>query len=305
MKTKTITVTAYKIQTAETSTADIDIQNEIISALEEQNSLGKRFMRHNELDDLKEGDLISLYEDEKNQWLFGSFVRIKEGELAQILKEQMGQNSLSLNDIAVQTDEKVEGAIKDYSYFLFSKGMLLYTGGVSLKSFQIYINWLIGKGMDFRFNPIIQEQNQIPLSEIKTVEITDLGLNITNEIKDIEKGTFTTITKNINNIARALLEQLLSESKDLNTIMAEDILSVNIQFKIKTPKKAEEEKKKALTALLKSVDNEDIIITAKNGQKIRGTSFTLKKAFKVELTSKGFPIEEHVKREMIVFSKGE
>lgn len=54
---------------------------------------------------------------------------------------------------------------------------------------------------------------------------------------------------------------------------------------------------------MKSVDNDDITITGKNGQKIKGSSLALKKKFQVEVTESGFPIEEQIKIEMIRFAE--
>jgi len=84
-KRKSIPVTAYKVGTVETTTTAINIKKEVISALNKQDTIEKRFMQLNENDEMEEGDFISSYESKK-KWLFGSFLRIKEGEMAQILK---------------------------------------------------------------------------------------------------------------------------------------------------------------------------------------------------------------------------
>ena len=44
-------------------------------------------------------------------------------------------------------------------------------------------------------------------------------------------------------------------------------------------------------------------ITAKNGQKIKGTSLALKRIIKPEVLESGFPIDEQVKDGMVAFSK--
>jgi hypothetical protein len=58
------------------------------------------------------------------------------------------------------------------------------------------------------------------------------------------------------------------------------------------------EKEKQLTALIKSVENDDIIIKDKKGKTIKGAEYQEKRVEKVDTTKGGFPVEQQVKQKM-------
>ncbi|HPA70788.1 MAG TPA: hypothetical protein PKY31_00875 [Spirochaetota bacterium] len=58
-----------------------------------------------------------------------------------------------------------------------------------------------------------------------------------------------------------------------------------------------------MIAVVKSADNDDITITARNGTKIKGSSFVVKKKLSLETTKNGFPVESHMEKEMHDFAE--
>lgn len=250
-----------------------------------------------ELDASEEGDFIAMYNNK--QALFGLFIRIKKGELAHILKNQLKKNAISLNDIEQQTEEDVAGTVKSYSYFLCTNKTLIYMpGGLSIKSFETYLSWLLNNNKcayKYIFNPIITKKSEIPLSEISEIIISDSLFYKMDADKIITKSL------DFQKIKKDTLKALLKNSSDLDEIDAENIISAKIQLKIKSKSV---DKEKQLTALVKSVDNDDIRIKDKQGRTIKGSEYHEKKVCSIETTRGGFPVEEQIKQKMEEFLQG-
>lgn len=301
MAYKKITVTAYSVSTTEATTRAIKPFDDISRTLSNFGTINERFMRLSELDENKEGDFIASFKS-STKYIFGLILRMREGEMAHILKDQLNHSMITLDEIAKETEANVAGAMKEYSYFLLNNNHLIYTQGLlSLKSFQTYINWLLRKDDEdkagYIFNPIIKETNEVSVSGIKSIEIGDSAF--------LGGRTLASISKSFDILKSGILKHLLANSKDLEEIEAENIISARIQLKIKTMRgKKNAEKKKALTAAIKSADNDDVIITVKNGTKIKGASFVVKKPLTLETTKNGFPIESQIEKEMHDFAEG-
>jgi len=299
MAVKKLIITAYDVNTTEATTRSIKPFADIVKALSNSKTINERFMRLSELDENKEGDFIASFTSSK-KYIFGLILRMKEGEMAHILKDQLDHPMITLEEIAKETEANVAGAMKEYSYFLLNNTHLIYTQGLlSLKSFQTYVNWLLRKededGLGYVFNPVVRETNEVSFSGIKTIEISDSAFS--------GDSALSSISKSFDILKNGILKTLLANSRDLEEIEAENIISARIQLKIKSMGgKKDSEKKKALTAIIKSADNDDVTITAKDGTKIKGASFVVKKTLTLETTKNGFPIESHMENEMHDFA---
>ncbi len=300
MAVKKLKIIAYNISAAAATTNELKPLTDIMKVLSDSKSINDRFMKLSELDENREGDFIASFK-QKKKYIFGLLIRMKEGEIANILEEQLDHKMISLEEIAEEAQSSIAGTVKTYSYFLLSNELLIYTPGMlSLKSFQAYFDWLLRKDDDevvgYVFSPVINEQTEVPIPNIKSIEISDSAFSDT--------GIFSSISKSFDILKNGLIKSIFANSKDFKEIEAENIISARIELKIRAmhPKKEKEEKKKnTLTALMKSTDNDDIIITAKDGTKIKGSSYVVAKHLALETTKTGFPMEGQLEKEMSDF----
>jgi len=242
MAVKNLTLTAYDIATTEATTKQIKPFNDIASILSNSKTINERFMRLSGLDENKEGDFIASFKSTK-KYIFGLVLRMKEGEMAHILKDQLDHLMITLDEIAKETEANVAGAMKEYSYFFLNNSNLIYIPGLlSLKSFETYFNWLLRKDNDeatgYVFSPVVKETDEVPFSGIKTIEISDSAFSSGN--------VFSSISKSFDVMRTGILKYLFANSMDLDEIDAENIISARIQLKIKTMRgrKKDQEKKK-------------------------------------------------------------
>lgn len=290
---KTITISAFSIGLNTATTKKFNCAEDILKALKNFNTIQKRFMVLNPMDSIQEGDFIAMYQEIGNL-LFGLFIRMKGGELAHILKDHLSKPAISFTEIAKEAEENVAGIVQAYSYFLCNNKVLIYMpGGLTIKSFQTYISWLLSKERtpnNYIFNPILKKQGAIPIKDVKEIIIADsFFYNV---------ATNKTVTKYFNLFRKDLLKQLINNSDDLADIDEENIISAKIELKFNTKKI---DKEKRLTAAIKSIDQDDIIIKDKSGKTIKGSEYIEKRVEKIETTKAGFPIEEQVKQIMVKF----
>jgi len=164
------------------------------------------------------------------------------------------------------------------------------SGGLRIKDFQTYITWLCKQcniTKEYVFNPIITKQSEIAIKDIKEIVIADALF--------YKMDQSLTVTKSFKLWKSDILKHLIANSKDLPDIDLENIISAKIELKFRT--KAIE-KEKQLTALIKSVENDDIIIKDKKGKTIKGAEYQEKRVEKVDTTKGGFPVEQQVKQKM-------
>lgn len=298
-KKKPITLTAYEISTAESTTKELNPSLAFTEVLKGK-SIEERFLKLSELDESKEGDVVLNYQAGKNS-VFGVIVRMKESEFAQISSEQFGKEKITFDEIERKLKEDIVGVVNQYAYFLLIDKYLIHTSKTLLKSFQAYLNYLLEEKVDFKysFNPKINKAKnaKLKLKDISSVSISEVALYGN---KDYEY-----VNKSISDLKDEFMKFLLSEVRDLQEIEKENIISAQIHLKIKRlSKKESPETEKALQALLKfSNENEDIVATTRDGKKVTGDEISVVKKVRIETTQGGFPNELQLKQEMDNFLK--
>lgn len=299
MARKSIKLNGFKVQTAEVTTQRYNLISEIESAISTKTKLSDRFMSLNPSDEHSDVDLIADIKKTK-EGLFGCFWRIKSGVASQISTSQINNASLSLNDIEQETKKNVVGTLKDYSFFYLTKDRLVYSNGnPRIKSFQTYINWILresNQAFQYIFVPIISETKEVPLSSVSSIDVSDSFFKGNTKATSEYSQSFASIT-------RAILKQLLSNQKTLGDLEEENIISAKILLTVKKGLKKDDDKRDALSALIKSTNGDDIIIRTKDGRKLQGSFFESKKQISVETTNGGHPSEPEIEGEMIQYVK--
>lgn len=243
---------------------------------------------------------VLVFSSEGKDFFFGMMMTLSPGNLMGTLpKEAMKEKSININEL--KNDGVDITKYKGVYYFALSKTKLICNVSAKQKRLSVYLNWLIddfrGK-THYRFEPIIREQKEIKLEEVKKILFqSGFGFDLPNLPKEKKNNKFAV---NIN------FNKFLEELKNLNNqqisrLLKDDIVQATLVFEVKKrPKdRSKEDHKKLLTRTLAT--DESITFVDKKGKKIEGALIQAKKEVEVETTDEGIIIEEGLKQEMETF----
>lgn len=298
---KRIVLKSYEIKPAETKMLELDLPSLVKSKLEEIKTVNERFMQHSEMDTAEEGDFIGMYKSDKSI-VFGSIVRIKRGEANHITLSQLDGPAIRLEEMESSAGKGVAGILKDYGYFCMNKkNLLLTTGHISRKAAQTYFNWLLNKPDGGSpvciFEPKTKSADDTPISEISSIAISEAFFQ--------NRKGYESFTRDLSVTKSKFLLDMVTDAKSLKDIDLENIISASIRLKIKLGSKSKktEENKKVLATLFQSAESNDILVSTKNGRKIKGGTFEVKRETEEDITASGFPHEAQLETEMRQFLK--
>ncbi len=285
-----ITITVYEIHPQETGITEINLNKTLFDALNETESVRARLMPLSSDPDNSDSDFIASFTAGRG-YLFGSFARLTEGEESIVMKEQLNKKTVSLNEMISESSGKSEGSIKTSSFFCIHKTLLAVTHSrTTVRPLETYVNWLFKKRDEHDnyccFVPKKNTAAEIPLRNIKSIQLGEAFMNA-------KLDTRTEIV----NLKSNLFKKFLNDVKSVSDLNDEELLSAVLTLKF-NKKKMKGENAKALDTALKIVDSEDVVITGKDGKRIRGTQFLVKAVRPVEKLKNGLFNEQEIESEM-------
>lgn len=299
---KRITLKAFDIAPALETIHELNLSARLFKALEQSKSVNDRFMLLSEQEIMKEGDFIASYRRGKST-LFGSFFRMRQGEATQIFAEQLQGKTIDLDKLSTMSSEKIAGHLKDFTYFYITKDILILKAGhLGRKACEVYFNYLIknSEGGDdvCKLTPKLGFSENVELGDVRSIDIAESHFQGSRE--------YATISRNLDNVKDAVMKELIADADLFKDIQAENIISASIQLKVKigSRQKKDEEKEKALKALLRSAESDDIVVALKNGKRLKGSSFEQKTVVDVDTTSHDFLNERELEGSMAEFAGG-
>lgn len=297
MDTKSITIKAFQIKTTNAEPFALDFQEILKQSLDKSDNVEKRFMPLSKQDVDQEGDFLSYYDNIMGV-LFGAVIRMKKGTATQILKQQLKEKIIPTKNFVVSSDDKRAGIVHNCVYFCLLQNLLAINCGNSIKSFQTYINWFINinnsKKNMYYIEPLLADSPEIKLEQIKNLCVKE----------DYFKNSISNPTSfnSIQNLKKEVIKDVFSDVPEFKNIDFNNVLSAQILFKIlRNSKDRQEDREKALKALLKSGFSENIEVKTKDGKTIKGDTFELKKIVNIEISENGFLSDEQIKQEMVSF----
>lgn len=274
MGSKKLKFSVFTVDSIVSDVSDLRIADDMTNALRHMARVRDRMMRLSE-DDEKDSDFISDYKARPNGFLFGSFLRLKGGSESFLSVEDLDKDVIEINDVVREASEKSAGTVRDSVFFALRGRYLVMTSVHSNKKALLnYLRWVArenGTSSDFVFNPVYNSTTEIPMKEIRSIKLADSYINSALQTKSF-------------NLKNTLLKQLFSDVDSIGRCDWEDIVSATLTIKIN---KKELEKQNALNTALRLVDSEDVIITGRNGKKLRGSSYLLNVSRSIESTGKG------------------
>ncbi len=299
MKPKKETLYAYSIITEAVSKDSDTFVRDIRQALksEGRETIEKRRMQLSH--GVKDADVL-VFSSEGKDFFFGMMMTLTPGNLLGTLpNDAMKEKSININKL--MNDGVDITKYKGIYYFALSKTKLICNVSTKQKRLSVYLNWLIddfrGK-THYRFEPIIREQKEIKLTEVKKILFqSGFCLDLPNLPKEKENNKFAVNIK---------FDKFLDGLKDLNNqqisrLLRDDIVQATLVFEVKKrPKERSKEDHKKLLACSLATD-ESITFVDKKGKKIEGSLIQARKEIEVETIDGELIIEEELKQEMESF----
>lgn len=264
------------------------LSKELYSALNGTETTLERMMKLSSEQDSKDSDFISNFHENKG-YLFGSFVRLNEGEESRVLIEQLKQKTVEINKIVSEADEGTAGSVKDTVFFCcYEDVMVMNSAHNNQKALSTYINWLLTKDtqkeLSYNFNYRMNTTTTIPIQDVKSIRIGDTYLN---KIPQFRKTRMS--------IGNSVLKHFFSDIKLPTDFEYDDIISATLNINLK--KKAIE-KQDALNTALRIVDDPNVTIVGRNGNTIKGSQYKMKATREIERTMDGYFNEKEIESNM-------
>jgi hypothetical protein len=284
-----LTISVFEIESITVGVQTINLSKELYSALNKTDKAKERLMPLSSDASSKDSDLISNFTYNKG-YLFGSFIRLNAGEQSTVLLTSLNKKTIEINEIISEAQKGSAGSIHDKVFFCMSGDLMLMTSAwTNRKALETYIDWILRDKTDqdiqARFVPKRNTAKTIPIKDIQSIKVSDTFLNTKAETK---KETF--------NLTREIVKQFI-DVKDLHDFEIDDIIHATLTLTI-NKKQLGKNNKAALDTALRLIDNDNITITGKNGQTLKGTEYTLRVTRYFEPATTGYYNEKAIEGEM-------
>ena len=275
MANRKLTFSVFTIDPIVVDVTDFKIVESLVPALDRTGTIRARMMRLSNDDDNQDSDFISSYRLKSNGMLVGSFLRLRESSESFLSVDDLDRNEIEINEVIREASENSAGTVKDSAFFAIRDNLLVLTSAHSnKKAFLTYLRWLgreYGFGSDFDFKPVYNTANEIPIKDIKSIQLADAYIN-----SRLQSETFK--------LKNEVIKSFFSDAGSLAAFDWENIVSATLLVKLK---KSELKKQNALDAAMRLTDSEDVVIVGKNGKRIKGSDFVVKVERKIENTENG------------------
>ncbi len=263
----------------------------------------ERLMKLSSAENDHENDIINnaIYGD---NFIFCSLMRLDLDTNARNVPDAFLANKSFPFD-SLQSEEAKSNIYKKHFYFCFNNKFLITNlpGNYTITIFQTYINWFLhSEERQYMFVPLVCSNNVAKLSDIKSVIFNSTNLSSNNTGKNIETPKETMYNKVVD-LGIAYIKELVSDTISLSDKELQQVVSAKLLLNIKRPKlMPEEEYQRKFASIMKPIaDGDNVQYELKNGKKIKSQDMAVTTTAKIELTDKGYPVEEQIKQEMIKF----
>lgn len=293
---KQVTLRAFYINSSDFIKSEAELCIKLKDKLDSRDKVDSRRMSLGNT--TKDQDVLAYYEylNEKSNLIFGSIIRIALGNnVTHITDTLLNSNFFSLSDL--QSDQLATSAIyKSHYYFFISEKFVItnLASNVTISRLQTYLRWLVD---DFyELNPVI-DQNQVRrVADIKKITMQD---PIHHYKKDESDSQFL-----LKRIGTQALRKIFSETKNINDLELQSIISAKLVLEIDKPDKSNSATmQKFYSACLKPVsDLENILLTTRDNQNIvTGKDLLKNKIVQIDMDEQGNLNEKNLSQEMHQF----
>lgn len=299
--TARIKLRAFKISNPNITEPNSGILPLLKQVLTDSSTAGQRKLKLNAED--VDVDLLAYF-DWRSDYLFGMMLRIIPAEAGGVIDDDLfNQNKITIAEVSNGGADKSQ--YKDHYYFALNDNYVVTNlpGSFSIDRLQTYINFLLDDLRQtklFEFAPVVKLPDDIALSEVEGIEFNGGGQSVaTANITNSEHSASSLMQ----NLTSTVLDQILSDTTDLNSIQRGQIISAKLVLKVKSKPRemASEEYQRVMGAVVRQITNDSgISIRTKHG-KYTGEAIKLVKDVVVDKTSTNRYVEEQLKQKMELF----
>jgi len=181
-----VTFSIFKIEPVVRSIEVNDLPGNLYKALNKTKTARERLMPLSHHDDNKDKDFISYF-NYKQGFLFGSFVRLNEGEVSAISTASLDKKTIGINEMISEAKEGTAGSIKTSGFFCMADDLLVLSNARYIRgALEVYANWIIrevlNEDIQCRFSPVVNTETKIPIREISSIRFADTFSSTNNMI---------------------------------------------------------------------------------------------------------------------------
>jgi len=185
-----------------------DLPGKLYKALNQTTTARERLMPLSHHDDNKDKDFISNFNYGQG-YLFGSFVRLNEGETSLVLAASLDKKTIGINEMISEAKEGSAGSIKTSGFFCMAGSILVLSSARYIRGpLEVYASWITREKLDddmqCRFIPLLNTAKNVPIRDIQSIKFSDTFESSNNLICN----TSMKLSKN-------LLDQLLGNIETL------------------------------------------------------------------------------------------
>lgn len=248
--------------------------------------------------DSEEREFIIFYEN-FNNYIFGLMINMGIGVTEEISQNTLDKKQAKLEDLNKDAKKDIAGFKKDMYYFCLNNDKLVLTGRNSMKSFELYINWLLGLNENrYTVIPMISKlEKNTTFNDIRSIELDKVLLNDTG-LEDMKKESnkFQKIFNATKNLKEEIIK-IIAQSNDLTASEIKNIIDAKIIFTIKNRKSKDMEE---VRKTLKIIDTDYFKIRDNRGREISAENIIEKKEIKVRKTKDNNYIDTNDLRNQMV-----
>ena len=290
-----VTFSVFNIKPAVEGIGVTDLPGLLFKALNKTTAAKERLMPLTHHDDNKDKDFISNF-NYNQKHLFGSFVRLNEGEVSTVLTASLDKKTIGINEMISEAKAGSAGSIKTSGFFCMSGDILVLSSARYIRgALETYASWITREKLNddtqCRFVPLINTASKIPIKDIQSIKFADTFASSSNLISN----TSMKLSKN-------LLDQLFGNIQTLRNMNINDIVSATLVLHI-NKKELRKNNAQVLNTALRLVDSENIIITGNDGKRIKGTEYLSKVVRRFEKVGKQRYNEAAIENEMRLIIK--
>lgn len=290
LKPVEMTIAVFEIQPLTEGTQIVDLPKILYTVLNKTKTAKERLMPLNADENSKDSDFIGSFNYNQG-FLFCSFIRLNEGEESTVLFTSLEKKTVEINEIIVTAQEGSAGSVRDKAFFCMCGNLMVMSSSKNNRgALETYINWILCNNLNdsqqCKFVPRKNTADTVPIKDISSIQFLDTYLN---GKQDIQKTSLQ--------LKKGLLQSLLNDVATIRDFDIQDIISATLLLRI-NKKQLKKNNSAVLDTALRLVDNENVIITGKQGRRIKGTQYLIRVVKKFERTAASYYNERAIETAM-------
>jgi len=298
-KKKKFTLRAFEIQNPILTRQHSNLR-ELLSQRLDQTIVDQRRMPINSQD--KDEDLICNYEENDNDFIWGSILRVCPSDNVLNIPDDLFQEDKIDLQVLDSLQDQGELMYRSHYYFLISNSRLITTlpRTTTITRLQTYINWFLEKlrGKEiYEFSPMIENAPILNLAAVRQLKV-----DMHDPIHNMDDTDTSSQSKSMLDVPLNFLREAMSDVSGLDETVLSQIISAKLLISLKRkPKDMDKDtySKAMLSAYLKPMaDLDHVTLYPRVGKPINGSEITKTEDIEVDQLASNNIAEKELKLKM-------